>query len=220
MKKSNIVIGILIVIIIIQFGIIIKQQHKDNGSIVKSIEKNEKSISKEEFKKYIKKVDITTENWKDYFVLERNIHEEKNSFGDIVSTANYFIFKLNNSYYDIAEFNGISLEVEIPKEKALNLGGEIYNTKIIDFYNSAKQSNEIYDGALIKNADVILTIDDFKCIRAKGSLYYLDNIPSEFWNVNEDSLINGKPRECIKVDDEFYYNDGSNTKTLKDYYEE
>lgn len=203
MEKKNIIIGIAVVIIIILLGIIIKQS-KDNAEIKQQIAdiKNEigieskednkqvKEISKEEFKKYIKQVDITTDNWKDYIDIECGIEDEKNSFGDITASYNYTQFKLTDKYYNIGMLDDVVLEVEIPKDKGLILVDTIVNTRIIEF-NSNNKSFRIFNNVWLKNDETTITLDEIKCIRAKGQLYYLDNIPEEYWIVGDD-IIEGE----------------------------
>ena len=218
MKNKNVIIGmaVIIIIIIILLGIVIKQS-KDIAEIKKSIgieskedNKQEKRISKEEFTKYIKQVDITTENWKDYFEITEETKEYKNNFGDITETVSDIIFKLNDKYYDVGELYNTSLEIEIPKDKALNIAGEIYNKRIIEFNNKSK-SLVISKPGFLKNDKETITLDEIKCIRATGILYYLDNIPKEYWNIADDTID-----EYINIDGQIY---SKGNLKLKDFVE-
>lgn len=221
MKSKNVIIGIAVVIIIILLGIIIKQ-NKDIVEIKKSIgiedveeikDNNSKSkvMTKAEFVKYIEKVELTTENWKDYFEITEETEETKNNFGEVTNTLSYIIFKLNNKYYDMGKLYNTSLEIEIPKEKAPNIGGEIYNKRIIDFNNKKATLLKI---ELFGNDKETITLDEIKCIRATGILYYLDNIPKEYWNIADDTIEGSN--EYINIDGQIYFKEQLN---LKDFVE-
>lgn len=217
MKNKNVIIGMAVIIIIILLGIVIKQS-KDIAEIKKSIgieskehNKQVKGISKEEFKKYIKQVDITTENWKDYFEITEETKEYKNSFGDVTATDSYITFKLNDKYYDIGELYNTSLEIEIPKEKAPNIAGKIHNKRILDFYNKKATLSK---PELFGNDKETITLDEIKCIRATGILYYLDNIPKEYWNIADDTIEGSN--EYINIDGQIYFKEQLN---LKDFVE-
>ena len=221
MKNKNVIIGISVVIIVILLGIIIKQ-NKDIAEIKKSIgiedveekqDNNSKSkvMTKAEFVKYIEKVELTTENWKDYFEITEETEETKNNFGEVTNTLSYIIFKLNNKYYDMGELYNTSLEIEIPKEKAPSIGGEIYNKRIIDFNNKKATLLKI---ELFGNDKETITLDEIKCIRATGILYYLDNIPKEYWNIADDTIEGSN--EYINIDGQSYFKEQLN---LKDFVE-
>ncbi len=53
-----------------------------------------KTISLEEFLNHIKKVDITTENWKEYFEFEQTTEETKNPFGEVTG------LRTHRNYYN------------------------------------------------------------------------------------------------------------------------
>lgn len=220
LKKEMIKQQIIFILCIVVIGIVIftinrpKQNNYKNNNNTSSYSqdnKQVKGISKEEFKKYIKQVDITTENWKDYFEVTEETKESKNSFGDVTATDSYITFKLNDKYYDIGELYNTSLEIEIPKEKAPNIAGKIHNKRILDFYNKKATLSK---PELFGNDKETITLNEIKCIRATGILYYLDNIPKEYWNIADDTIEGSN--EYINIDGQCYFKGNLN---LKDFVE-
>ena len=220
MKKSNVINIIAFITIIFLIGVIIKQ-----GQDIKEIKKQfgiedkqtdtvEKEISTEEFRKYIKQINITTENWKDYFELEEETQEEKNAFGDIISSQRLITFKLNDNYYENADTTDIALEIEIPEEKALDYK---QNKTTIQLFAGRNEISITTQGLIKDNENI--TINDIKCTRAVGTIYYLDNIPDEYWNIENGMTVGGKTEEYINVDGTKYYKYNSNYVYLKDFVE-
>lgn len=223
MKKSNkIIIILFIAIIVLLIGAVIKQSQNIKevreaaGTEDKQTEKV-KEISKEEFRKYIKQIDITTENWKDYFEMTEEIKEQNDDFGEVASTQKLITLKLNDNYYNKAETTDITLEFEIPKEKAFQIVADIYNKRTIKLFAGCKESSITMDGWAKDNESI--TIDDIKCTRATGTIYYLDNIPDEYWNIEEGHTVGGKTESYINVEGTKYYKYNSNYKYLKDFME-
>lgn len=217
-KKQNnkIIIILFIVIIILLIGIIIKQKQdikeiKETVGIEdKQTDRAEKEISKEEFRKYIKQVDITTENWKDYFEIEK----ETDGFGDVISTQNAIILSLKNNYYNEFDTTDISLEIEIPEEKAFDYNYTKQTVQLLANNNKTSISTQNF----LKDNESI-TIDDIECTSATGTIYYLDNIPNEYWNIEEGHTVGGKTEAYINVEGTRYYKYNSNYKYLKDFME-
>lgn len=224
MKNKSIIAFIIIFIMMAILTVIIIKQEQDIKHIKREIgiedtEKQEEAneISKTDFIKYIKQIDITTDNWKDFFEVEESKEDERNAFNDIVDTQRYITFKLNNNYYDIGELENVALEVEVSKEKADVANQTFNNSKTIQFYEG---NNKMKQSALnwIK-ADKSVTIDDFKCTRATGTLYYLDNIPDKYWNIEEGMTVGEKNEQYINVEGTKYYKYHSNYIYLKDFIE-
>lgn len=236
MKINKIIIAVICILIIILLGTVIKQQQDINEikkriglnnrqttqSIVDNNEPKQeiKEISKEEFRKYIKQIDITTDNWKDYFEIEYKTLEDKDAFGEVIGTQKLIIFKLNNKYYGIGELIDTALEIEYPLEKAnpeYTLR-DIINKTALSINNGSNSATMGVPNWIKKNENI--TIDDIKCTRAKGTLYYLDNIPSEYWNIMQGSSIAGKTEEYIRVEGKDYFKYQENYNFVKDFIED
>lgn len=228
MKSKNVIIGIAVVIIIILLGIIIKQ-NKDNAEIKKQIAdiKKEmgiaeieidkaKELSKTEFTKYIQKVELTTENWKDYFEVKEKTIEEKDQWGEITNIEIEKYINLKEPYYDTGELIQTTMELQVNTNKVK----EGYTTKTITFFNvngekldGCKKSQEILSGW-----DNI-SIEDIQCTRIKGTLYYLKDFAESNWQTDS------KGKKFINIGDIIYYKNTfdygktSNMSLLKDFIE-
>ena len=167
-------------------------------------------LTKEEIKALIKKIDITKENWKDFFHVEIDYHEEVNNFGETV--IDHFKVEANlifNQGY-IGDLGKIGLELHdnvhgndvVWENLSEDLKLRVYygdnHTRvpenITDYYEDGDVMYEIYmgygyDGYLPFN------FDNFTCNKAGGYVYKLD-VPSEFI-LGEES----DPIRCIVYKD-------------------
>ena len=188
-KKINmkviIPVIVAIVIIVVLSVIIIKKQKdikvmKENNSMSNTNEimveqDGTTTISLEEFLNHIKKVDITTENWKDYFEFEQTTEETKDPFGEVTGLRTHNIIKLKDNNLSYSSY--AILEIEIPKEKAY------YDTKQIAYLEN-ENSYEFFN--YINGA---ITIDEITCTKAKGSVFYLD-FSDNYWNLDKEKNKN------------------------------
>lgn len=178
MKKNNkIIIISLIVIIILLIGVIIKQS-QDIKKIKEAvgIEDNQttiKIISQEEFSQYIaEEIPITTENWKNYFEYEYKETENKDAFGEVISTTYDPTLKLKDNMYGF-----VILQIEI-------------NSNLYDNYEYKQDLNIYSNDTILPMADfrlksnATITMNDITCTKAKGSLYTL-NLPEDIWQIDE-----------------------------------
>lgn len=140
-------------------------------------------ISKEEFASYITKVELTTENWKEYIDIVEKTNVQKNKFGDVISTTTKTGLSAKNAqaYY----FNDFALELTI-----IESGETIYCEDLVGKIGSNTPP-------LFKWEDYV--IDDFTCNRIIGSVYVLKGIPSECISVDES----GTEFICIGSSDDY-----------------
>lgn len=183
MKKNNkIIIISLIVIIILLIGVIIKQNQDIKEAVGieanQTTEKNTvKSISQEEFSQYIaEEIPITTENWKNYFEYEYKETENKDAFGEVISTTYDPTLKLKDNMYGY-----VVLQIEINSDLYSN-----YEYKRDLIINSNDTILPMADFRLKSGATI--TMNDIICTKAKGNLYTL-NLPEDIWQIDE---TNGK----------------------------
>lgn len=186
-KKINmkviIPVIVAIVIIVVSSVIIIKKQKdinvmKENNSMS---DKNEitveqdgtTTISLEEFLNHIKKVDITTKNWKEYFEFEQTTEETKDPFGEVTGLQTHNVIKVKDNNLSYSSY--AVLEIEIPKGKA------IYDTKQIAYLENGN-SYKFFDNYI----NGTITTDEITCTKAKGSVFYLD-LPDNYWNLNKEN---------------------------------
>ena len=193
-KKINIKVIILviiaIVIIVVSSVIIIKQQkdinvmkEKTSTSDTKEItgeQDDTTTISLENFLGHIKKIDITPENWKDYFEFEQTTEEAKNPFGEVTGLQTHNIIKLKDNNLSYSSY--AVLEIEIPKGKAH------YDTKQIAYLEN-ENSYEFFN-----YINGTITTDEISCTKAKGSVFYLD-FPDNYWNLDKEK---NKNFVCLK----------------------
>lgn len=155
----------------------------------------EKVISQKELSKYIKKVELTTENWQDYIDFENYEIENTNSFGEVIRTYKHSRLKLKDKIYCS---QATALEFELTNNllfwtsdtKGIVNFGSMGNTN--NFEITKLQGYPLYDDVY----DDRITINDIKCIRTKGYLYIF-NLPNDIWQIEES-------KKCFKVENKDY----------------
>ena len=143
-------------------------------------------ISKKEFASYITKVELTTENWKEYMDIVEKTIETKNKFGEVISTTTNTSLTAKNAL--ACYFDDFAIELTI-----IESGETIYSESLVGkigvpILNNAKT---------FKWEDYV--IDDFVCERIIGDLYILKDIPNECISVDE----NGTEFICIGSSDDY-----------------
>ena len=232
MKNKNVIIGIAVIIIIILLGIIIKQS-KDITEIKKSIGMKDveeintdnksidksKSISKEEFTKYIQKVELTTDNWKNYFEIEEKTTEDKNEWGEVTETRINKYLQLKQPYYETGELIDTIMDIEIDKSKL----DEFYynkNKKTVVFqYTEGEKSNGNKRAIESLYGWDNITMEDMKCTRIKGTLYYLKDFAESNWQTDSKGKKFVNIGDIIYYKNTFDYGKTSNMSLLKDLVE-
>ena len=165
-KIKLIILFIILAILISWWGLAVYNSQKLKK------EHEIKIISKEEFSQYITEIPITTENWKNYFDYEYKKVENKDAFGEIISTKYEPHLKLKDNMYGY-----VVLQIEINN----NLYSD-YEYKTTLNIRSNDTTLPMADFRLKSNATI--TMNDIICTKAKGSLYTL-NLPEDIWQVEE-----------------------------------
>ncbi len=122
-------------------------------------------IKYEKFGELLERIELTTENWKDYIKVSAYEEETVNrdAFGEIVSTetrTGYCIGAGNERYH---QFQDAIIEL---KNKET---GELTIYSLDGRYN---------EGALSRYLTESINLDDYECTRIKGRLYFVD-LPEE-----------------------------------------
>ena len=108
-------------------------------------------------------IKLTRDNWKDYFEITREIKEEKNAFGDIVNTYDFFVIKLKEPYYSNGYLENTAIKLSNPFQEDLT------REKTLEFKDGINQSKTAGSWA----DDVKgLTIDELEFTQIMGTLYY------------------------------------------------
>ena len=149
---------------------------KEEGDIGEEVDTSEESTEPEiltafdgkspkipsaDFPNYLEIVEITGENWKNYFEV---VYDEE--------WSSYELF-CNAPIYDLTN---LTLELKVIKEDS-PLNGQMVDPKenylVNSFYN---QEGLEY------------TIDDFECVTAQGELI-VGNVPEELWGTYDDDTV-------------------------------
>lgn len=171
-SKLKIIIILLAIVIIAVMGIVIIKNISSNnvpkyandlGDSLESIKKDSDNTSQEN----LAQIDINTENWKNYIELNEKEDNFYDDFGDLQYTTKYTEIKLKDNVYSgeiTLKFSPLERNIynneiimTIDKDNA-------YNTNTISFTNS---NNSVMNEYM----DFSITINDLKCINAKGMIF-------------------------------------------------
>ena len=153
--------------------------NKKNTENVENPENDIKTLTQEEFSKYIKEIPVTTDNWKEYVTIESKEKQNFDSFGEVTRTyyQPYAKIEDNNVYgYLLLEVKVISSDI------MLNDG--FTDTNIISV--TSGRDSEIYIPNHKDNA--MCTANDLQCTRIKGNLYTID-LPEDIWGTKGEIII-------------------------------
>lgn len=169
-KRKKIIIFIIILIIAVGLFFVVRQSRISRTSPTE--QSKIRVMTEEEFAQYTTEIPITTENWKNYFDYEYKKVENKDAFGEIISTKYEPHLKLKDNIYGYAvlqiEINN-NLYSDFEYKKDLIIGSNDTTLPMADF--------RLKSGATI-------TMNDIICTKAKGSLYTL-NLPEDIWQIDE-----------------------------------
>lgn len=114
-------------------------------------------------------VEITIDNWQNYIELEDNEETSIDDFGDIIGTYKYTIFKFKENV-----IKNVDVRLKLRYDSEVSLREE----QIVKIYDGSDQFKTNYqldiknkNGFDSKDYDCRATIDDFKVINAKGTVY-------------------------------------------------
>ena len=169
-KRKKIIIFIIILIIAVGLFFVVRQSRISRTSPTE--QSKIRVMTEEEFAQYTTEIPITTENWKNYFDYEYKKVENKDAFGEIISTKYEPHLKLKDNMYGYVvlqiEINN-NLYSDYEYKKDLIIGSNDTTLPMADF--------RLKSGATI-------TMNDITCTKAKGSLYTL-NLPEDIWQIDE-----------------------------------
>ncbi len=122
-------------------------------------------IRQSKFGELLERVELTTENWKDYIKVYSGVEEtiHKDAFGEVVSTESttfYYIGADNERYHQ-------------------------FQDAVIELKNKETGELTVYDlagnGSMLSQSCYVtedFNLDDYECTRIKGRLYFVD-LPEE-----------------------------------------
>lgn len=134
-----------------------------------------KVITKEKMMGFAKVVELTPENWKDYFTVEEVKNEIKNEAGQVTGTEVYY--KLRVAVGDAFAYTWYNADTND------------CSTTTVDFKDPATgkiTAAKFYGGGYY--FDGKKTLDDFEFIRSTGKLVLFKDIPESYWNKNTEGV--------------------------------
>lgn len=181
-KRRIILFIIAIVIIAVVYGI---------GIILQNSRKA-KEYSMQELEQYKTELSITTENWKDYIVIEDMETESKDAFGKVTSKNEFTIIRLKENIcgYAILRFK-VQKGVFDNEQVVTLVGGHDYKDYGLSQLHMQGKSRTEGDISIYNNR---YTINDIECIEVIGYLYTID-IPDNLWQTDYYNYN----KECIRL---------------------
>ena len=162
-----------------------KRETTEDGYIV---------ISKKEFASYITKVELTTENWKEYIDITEITEEERNGFGEIEKSNTFTgcTFKNVAACY----FDDVAIDFKITETgESLYCEGRFAEIVVPNDYNFAWEN---------------YSIDDFTCEKIIGNLIIVKEFPNECLSSYED----GGKFLCVGSADDYMIMNLNDTKDM------
>ena len=146
------------------------------------------AITKEYCAKNMSLVEITTDNWKEYFQVVEETLKEVDSFGEVKETTRTVAKPYLEGKYVYGFYNPIFLE----EGDALEQKGafEFKNLKTGQTVSNLSLYDEV-------TGEIAYTLEDFELTRVSATLMLL-SIPDEFWNTDEygiEFVHIGKPKD-------------------------
>lgn len=188
MKKKQIIIYIIILVIVGSIIGIISYNVGMNGNNNSKKEDKKKIITQEELAKYTTELHITTDNWKDYIELEDKEEEQKDAFGDVTAINKFTYLKFKDGIYGY-----LTMKYTIKN-------GE--NEKTTTFCNAHSNCvNDMFNNNISYNGDIMYcdfttSQEEMKCIKIQSKVYTID-LPNDIWEINSD----GKEYIMIETSD-------------------
>ena len=125
------------------------------------------SESKESYSNYI---ELTTENWKDYFEIIIETEDKIDAFGEYLYSNYNFIIKLKEPYYSSGSLQNTAIKL-----RNLLFDDNMSSNTHTHTFEFEEGKNQLRISTLIigwedKSKD--LTVNDLKCIQIKGNIVY------------------------------------------------
>lgn len=195
----------------------------EEDNVVVETKNNDSLPTEEELKSYIKKIEISDDNWKDIFYVAVDYHEEVNNFGETVIDNEKIEAKLTVKDGYMADLSKIGLQLHdnlygndvvwenLDEDARLEV---YYSGKLIKLTVGAENYHDddivyfVYNGKGFFTYDSYpFVMDNFTCTKAGGYVYKIE-IPEE-WIVDDDfyykyvDYINSYGNACIFPLDNF-----------------
>ena len=144
---------------------------------------NEIAITEDQLSGLVEIVELSQDNWKNYFYIEKIAEEVKNEFGEVTRTNTFYPLRVNTAntfayaFYNIAESSWSEGAVIECNDNVAN--NATFFTPIDEGYN------------IIDERSREIKIDEFGFIRSSCKLVLL-NIPEKYWNTDD----NGQKYVC------------------------
>ena len=159
----------------------------DAGNVHKMTSDGQAIVTQKMMAQYIKKVEITEENWKDYIDIVEREEVTKNSFGEVVSTS--VKREWGCAVGDCASFKDFAIELKWNSDKPnpyVQEGSNIFlEGSGASIYTGGVPTGYTDNFNPEKNVDYVQA--DYLFIRAKGYVLILD-LPEELWSTNEEGI--------------------------------
>lgn len=157
-SKAKIIILIVVIVVIAIVGIVIIRNTNSNTN-----SNDAQNISQED----LTQIDINTENWKDYIVLTDKEDNFYDDFGELAYTSKYTEIALKDTIY-----SGSMILKFTPLERNIHSSEIIITVDKDNAYTTDNKTAFINsDTSISKYIDCSITINDLKCINAKGTIY-------------------------------------------------
>lgn len=200
MKKKVCIISSVLLVMCVLFSSCVNSNYNSRGNGTERGNKgNDKVedviIEKKDFSQYFETIELTTDNWKDYFeiVKEEKTSTQKDDFGEIIATTVTTTYVL--SVKNRGQFIGDSMDVKIELNNVKDGSTNVYGCGDTLFSNIMEPIKEIY------------TIDDYVCTRIKGKLIFVMDIPQHYIQTNnkgndfiEVYQVEGKDKQIVAGD--------------------
>ncbi len=127
-------------------------------------------MSVEEFMSYTIRVELTTENWKDFLDIDYVILEDKDAFGEVINSVRFPQWETKCGVC-VQATNSVAFKI---KDKKGKFGEVTFSTHGTNWFSN-DHGAAWYDA---KKSDV--SIEDYDFVKAKGELCII-NIPDDKW---------------------------------------
>ncbi len=144
-------------------------------------------ISKKEFASYITKVELTTENWKEYLEIVELKEEERNGFGEVVNSETSIECTAKNVIG--CYFDDVAIDFNV-----IETGEKVYCEGQFHRVITPNDYNDSWEG---------YTVDDFACEKIVGTLLMFKGVPDECLASYEDGgkfICVGSAEDYMKID--------------------
>lgn len=150
----------------------------------------------QEFYSYFTDVDITPDNWQDYFEIKEEEWTETDAFGEVISTETNYIVAVKENVYIIEYDDKVVMRFSLTG--CGNSFDELGTAEIDVECSSDSGTGFLFSKQ--RNAEEVNEIADYTVIKTLGYVT-VSTIPDDMWNEDAD----GKKYIAIKVSEDVMY---------------